>query len=188
MIGLCCTSSALIVQSSGHFSFCNYCEGINSSQRPVSVQRKCIPCLMSELFQLWLVSMPVAVQRCKLWYDCFIGHVVSINGLDAAMVLVPLNAFRCTHDDLHVIQPRVARARRKICVEMQIGIVYLTVYVQCAFGIRILKVQKQNLENVIHVNYIAPVCSESLGYFTTHYKLRRMCKVLMRYGIMIMKW
>jgi hypothetical protein len=130
MIGLCFTSAAMIVQSSGHFSCCIHCEGINSSQRPVSVQRKCIPCLMSELFQLYLLSMPVAVQRCKLWYDCFIGHVVSVNGLDAAMILVPLNAFTRTHDDLRVIQLRVAGAWRKICVLMQIGIVYLN-YVLC---------------------------------------------------------
>jgi len=111
---------------------------------------------------------------------------VSINGLDAAMILVPLNAFTCTRDDLRFIQLRVAGARRKICVEMQIGIVYLTVYLQCAFGIRILKVHKQNFENLIHVKYLTRFCSESLGYFAAHYKLRRMCKVLMRYGIMIM--
>jgi len=79
---------------------------------------------------------------------------VATNGLDAALILVPLNAFTCTHDYLRVIQLRVSGARRKICVEMQIGIVYLTVYLQCAFGIRILKVQKQNLENLIHVKYL----------------------------------
>ena len=111
---------------------------------------------------------------------------MSINGLDAAMILVPLNAFTCIHDDILVIQLRVAGARRKNCVEMQIGIVYVTVYLQCAFGIRIYKVQKQNLENLINVKYLTRVCSETLGYFTTHYKLRRMCKILMRYGIMIM--
>jgi len=111
---------------------------------------------------------------------------VSINGLDAAMILVPLNAFTCTHDDLRVIQLRVTGARRKICVEIRIGIVYLTVYLQRVFGIRMLKVRKQNLENLIHVKYLTRVCSESLGYFTTHYKLRRLCKVLMRYGLMIM--
>lgn len=111
---------------------------------------------------------------------------MSINGLDAAMILIPLNALSCTCDDLLVIQLRGAGARRKICVGMQIGILYSTVYFQYSFGIRILKVQKQNLENLIQVKYLTRVCSESLGYFTTHYKLRRLCKVLMRYGIMIM--
>jgi hypothetical protein len=56
---------------------------------------------------------------------------VSVNGLDAAMILLPLNAFTCTHDDLRVIQLRVAGARRKICVVMQTGIVYLN-YVLCS--------------------------------------------------------
>jgi len=43
------------------------------------------------------------------------------------------------------------------------GIVYLTVHLQCAFGIRMLKVQKQNLENLIHVKYLTRACIESLG-------------------------